>query len=91
MAQMMCFMSFGPVLFVVASHRYLCSFKISLLPVRWLVYVKNMDNNNEKLTMAQTMWNMSFGPVFVSMQKKQREKNKNTYYWPVLLATAFLL
>ena len=49
MAQMTCFTSFGPVLFVVASHRYICSFKISLIPVKWLVDIKNMNNKIKKL------------------------------------------
>ena len=59
MAQTMRFVSFGPVLFVVASRRYIRRFNI---PVRWLVFIKNTNNVEKNLLMAQTTRNVSFGP-----------------------------
>ena len=61
MAQMMCFASFGPVHLIIASHK---SLKISLIPVRWLVDIKNTNNNKKHLLMAQTTHLMSFGVVW---------------------------
>ena len=50
MAQMTCFASFGPVLLIVVVRRYIRSFRISSIPVWWLVDIINTNNNNKKLT-----------------------------------------
>ena len=34
----------------MVSHRYTCSFRIPLIPDRWLVDIINTNNKNKKLT-----------------------------------------
>ena len=50
--------SFGPVLFIVASHRYICSFNISLILVILLMDIKNS-------LMAQMTCFALFGPILL--------------------------
>ena len=50
MAQTTRFTSFGPVLLIVAPRKCIRSFRISSIPVRWLVDIINTNNHKKKLT-----------------------------------------
>ena len=63
MAQTTRFTSFGPVLLVVAPLKCIGSFRISSIPVRWLVDIINTNNIIKNSLMAQTTHFASFGPV----------------------------
>ena len=69
MAQMMRNASFGPVLFIVAPCRYICSFN---LPVTLLIDIKNANIKKKKhLLMAQMTRFMSFGPILLVVASRR--------------------
>ena len=100
LAQTTCFPSFGPVLFIIASRRYIYRSKMSLVPVRQLVNIKNTNYNLKKLTVvAPHMYIRSFNiPVTLLIDIKNANIKKkhllmaqtarNALFGPLLLVLA---